>query len=161
MAGLPPGSTESFALPAVGVPGSAELTMQTASTTPPGGYSLAISGVSASTTHSTSATLVVDPPPDFSLSLAPGSRRIERGASRTFTVSIGSQGGFTGGVTFAVAGLPSGTSATFTPAVVAAPGSSTLRVTTMSTAPRGKFAFTVSGSGSSGSHAVVGKLTLR
>jgi hypothetical protein len=161
LAGLPGGASASFAPSTLSAPGSALLTVQTAVTTPPGSYPLTISGASGSTTHSASATLVVNPPPDFSLSLSPTSRSIKRGASTTYTISIGSHGGFTGNVALAVSGLPSGTSASLSPATVVAPGSSTLRITTAAGAPRGTVTLTVSGSGATGMHAVSGALTLR
>src|SRR5712691_7880300 len=80
LAGLPGGASASFAPSTLSAPGSALLTVQTAGTTPPGSYPLTISGASGSTTHSAPATLLVNPPPDFSLSLSPTSRSIKRGA---------------------------------------------------------------------------------
>ena len=158
--GLPAGATASFnPNPASGA--SSTLTVTTSATTPTGSYPLTISGASGSLTHTTAVTLVVNPPPDFSLSLNPTSRSIKRGASTTYTVSVAAQGGFSGSIALAVSGLPSGTSASLSPATVVAPGSSTLRITTTSGAPRGTFNFTVSGSGATGVHAVSGALTLR
>jgi N-acetylmuramoyl-L-alanine amidase len=161
VAGLPGSSTASFAPATVNAPGSATLTVQTAQTPPPGSYTLTITGSDGATTHSTSATLVVNPPPDFSLSLSPTSRTIKRGTSTTYTVSVGSQGSFTGSVALRIAGLPSGTTASFSPGTVVVPGSSTLHVSTTTVAPRGTFSFTVSGSGATRVHKVGGTLTLR
>jgi len=148
--GLPPGAAAAFTSSTLGAPGSSQLVVSTATSTPPGSYQLTISGTSGSTTRTTSATLVVNPPPDFGLAISPGSRSVKRGSSTTYTVSVSSQGGFNGSVSLAVSGLPTGTSASFTPVRVGAPGSATLTITTSSSAPRGTFVFTVTGSGPAG-----------
>jgi hypothetical protein len=57
--GLPPGATGSFVPPSSPAPGVATLTVQLAALTPPGTYTLTVTGSSGALTHSTSATLVV------------------------------------------------------------------------------------------------------
>ena len=163
IAGLPTDATAAFAPSMLSAPGSSQLDVSTSTSTPAGSYPLTISGTSGSTTHTTLATLVVNPPPDFGLAISPSSRTIKRGSSTTYTVSVSSQGSFTGSVSLAVSGLPPGTSASFTPAAVASPGSATLKIATSSSAPRGTFVLTVTGSATTATptHTISATLTLK
>src|SRR5216117_3629654 len=72
VSGLPTGATGSFTPnPATA---SSTLSVTTSPSTPLGAYTLTITGVSGSLTHTTTVTLVVNTPPDFTLSAAPASR---------------------------------------------------------------------------------------
>lgn len=86
---------------------------------------------------------------DFSLSGSPTSQTVPRGAKAVYTVTVTPTTGFSGTVTFSVTGLPSGASATFSPASVTvgsppgSPSSTTMTVTTSRT--RGTFPLTITG----------------
>src|SRR3989449_193010 len=82
--------------------------------------------------------------PDCALSAAPASRTVAQGGSTTYTANISRLGGFTGGVTFSVTGLPAGATGTFNPNPATA-NSSTLTVTTAATTPTGSFGLTITG----------------
>src|SRR3989449_5448564 len=82
--------------------------------------------------------------PDFALSATPASQTVTQGGSTTYTVNISRLGGFTGGVTFSVSGLPAGATGTFNPNPATA-NSSTLTVTTAATTPTGSFVLTITG----------------
>src|SRR2546428_747461 len=82
--------------------------------------------------------------PDFALSAAPASRTVAQGGSTTYTANISRLGGFTGGVTFSVSGLPAGATGTFNPNPATA-NSSTLTVTTAGTTTTGSFGLTITG----------------
>ena len=88
--------------------------------------------------------------PGLTLQLAPASQSITRGQVANYTITVTPTGGFAGSVTLAASGLPSGSSATFTPGSLAfssaASQSSTLAVTTTSSTPTGSFSFSVTGS---------------
>ncbi len=148
----------SFAPAVVSGGGNSQLMITTPATDASGTYPLTIVGASGSTTHTTSATLVVSAPPDFSLSLSPSSRTILRGKPASFKVTVSSIGGFTDTVSLSVSGLPSGATASFKPVSVAAPGSSVMTVKTTSKTARGTFTLTVTGL--SGSIAHRGSTTL-
>lgn len=144
VSGLPSGATGTFSPnPATA---SSTLSVSTASTTPTGSFALTITGISGSLTHTTSATLVVTPPatPDFSLSATPSSQTVVQGAATGYTLNITRTGGFTGGVTFSVSGLPSGATGSFSPNP-ATGASSTLTVSTATTTPTGSFVVTITG----------------
>jgi subtilisin family serine protease len=125
--------------------GSSQLTVTTSASLEPGSYPLTITGTSGALAHSASVTFVVTAPQDFALSVSPSSRTVKRGKSTTYTVSVGSQGGFAGTVTFSVSGLPPGSTATFSPSSVVAPGDSTMKIKTTGQTPRGTFVLTVTG----------------
>ena len=76
------------------------------------------------------AYVAAAPAPDFTISAAPGSQTVTAGANTTYTATISALNGFAGNVALTVSGLPSGATASFSPASVSGSGSSTLTVTT-------------------------------
>ena len=110
-------------------------------------------------THTTTATLTIPAPPDFSLAASPATQTVNAGGSGAYTVAVGSLSGFTGTVALSLTGLPGpvGT-ATFNPAVIAAAGSSQLTIATAATAPPGSYPLTITGTSGSTTH--TGQLTL-
>jgi len=84
--------------------------------------------------------------PDFSLSATPTSQTIAAGGSATFTVGVTPGSGFAGTVTFGITGLPSGATASFTPAAVLTAGSTSLTVTTNASTPSGNYVLAITGS---------------
>jgi len=81
--------------------------------------------------------------PDFSVSATPSSRTVAPGESTTYSVAIDAVNGFTGNVTFAASGLPTGAIASFNPASVSGSGSSTLTVDTTAVTPNGTYPITI------------------
>jgi hypothetical protein len=135
---------------------SSTLTVSIISSTPAGTYTFTLTGTSGSLSHSTLVTLVVSA--DFSLSASPASRSINRGRSTTYTVTITALNGFTGSVNFAVNGLPSGATASFSPNP--ATTSSVLTVNTSGGTPTGAYTLTISGTGGGKTHTVTVKLVV-
>ena len=97
------------------------------------------------------AVSTVPPAPDFSLSASPTSQTVIQGASTSYTVNVARVGGFTGGVTLAISGLPSGATGTFSPDPVTG-SSSSLSVTTTAAAATGSYSLTIIGTSGSLSH---------
>ncbi len=145
VSGLPAGATPSFAPSSVAAPGSSQLIVTSSSATAAGSYALTISGTNGARTRTASVSFVVNPSSDFGVSVSPSSRTVKRGGSASYTVNVSSQGGFAGDVALSIAGLPPGSTATFSPSSVIAPKSSTLAIRTSSSTPRGTFALTVTG----------------
>ena len=111
-------------------------------------------GAVASYSHSAPLILVVPSPGDFAVGATPASRTVAAGSATSYTVNVGAVNGFTGNVTLTLGGLP-GTvgTASFTPTVVAGgAGSSQLTITTVGTAPAGKYTLTVTGTSGSTVH---------
>lgn len=101
------------------------------------------------------------PTPNFSLSASPSSLAINRGASGTSTITITRTGGFAGAVTFTAAGLPSGVTASFSPATTTTTGaSSVLTFTASTTAVTGAATITITGASGTVSHSATISLTV-
>ena len=98
--------------------------------------------------------------PAFSITTASSGASISRGAQASVTAAVAVTGGFSGAVALSVAGLPSGVTASFTPATLAAPGSgtSTLTLTASASATVGSATLTISAV--SGSTTKTAQLTL-
>jgi subtilisin family serine protease len=150
-----------FAPAVVAGAGSSQLTITTSSTAAPGTYPLTVTGTSGPLVHSAQITLVVNPRPDFGLSVSPSSRTVWRGGSTSYTASVSPVGGFTGVVTLSVSGLPSGATASFAPSSVAVPGSSTLTVKVGSRTTRGTFTLTLRGQNGSTVHQAMATLIVK
>jgi hypothetical protein len=82
---------------------------------------------------------------DFSLSATPGWRTVLPGGSTSYTATVTPGTGFSGIVTFAVSGLPSGAAVAFSPTSVTGAGSSIMNVTTSSTTLPGTYQLTITG----------------
>ncbi|WP_165371519.1 pre-peptidase C-terminal domain-containing protein [Pseudolysobacter antarcticus] len=96
--------------------------------------------------------------PDFTLSDAPGSASVTQGASATSTISVTDSGGFTGSVALTASGLPSGVTASFSPASTTS--TSTLTLTASATATTGPATVTITGTSGSLSHTTSLALTV-
>jgi hypothetical protein len=142
--GLPSGATASFAPASVVNSGTSVLTITTAATTAQGSYPLSIIGNDGTVGHSAQVTLVVGNP-DFTLAVSPGSQSVIQGNSASYTVTQTAVNNYSATVSYSVSGLPSGATATFTPASVAASGTTTLAVSTATTTPAGSYTLTISG----------------
>jgi len=97
--------------------------------------------------------------PDFSLAATPGSQTVTSGNSTSYTVSTSALSGFSGSVALSVSGVPTGATASFSPASVSGSGSSTLTVAT-GTAAAGTYTLTISGTNGSLSHSASVTLTV-
>jgi len=85
--------------------------------------------------------------PSFTLSDSPGSVTITQGGSGTSTVTVTDVGGFTGSVTLAASGLPSGVTAAF--GTNPTTGTSVVTLTASSTATTGSATVTITGTSGS------------
>jgi hypothetical protein len=115
LTGLPSGvGTASFSPQVVAGAGSSQLTVTTLPTAPGGTYPLTITGAAGDVTHTVAVTLVISAR-DFALSVSPSSVTIRRGQSAKYTLGVSVVGGSVGNVALTVAGLPTGTTAVFSP----------------------------------------------
>ena len=99
-------------------------------------------------------------PPDFSLSASPSSLTVRRGSNGSTTVSVTAING-SSSVNLSVSGLPSRTSASFSPNPVTATGTSTLTISANRNAPTGNFVVTITGNNGSTSHGTPLSLTVQ
>jgi subtilisin family serine protease len=84
--------------------------------------------------------------PAFTLSASPSSRSVSRGQSTTYAITVNRDSGFGSSVSFSVSGLPSRTSASFSPSSTMGT-SSTLTVSTSNKTTRGTRTLTITGTG--------------
>jgi subtilase family serine protease len=87
------------------------------------------------------------PGPGFSLAASPDNVLVDQGSSVTSTITVTDVGGFSGGVTLAASGLPSGVTAGFSPNP--ATSTSTLTLTASGTAATGTSVVTITGTSGS------------
>src|SRR5262249_31832012 len=97
--------------------------------------------------------------PNFTLSASPPSLTVNRGASGASTITITHSGGFTSSVALSATGLPSGVTATFSPASTTG-GSSALTLAASSAAATGTVNVTINGSGGGLSRSTTLSLTV-
>ncbi|HST77012.1 MAG TPA: protease pro-enzyme activation domain-containing protein [Verrucomicrobiae bacterium] len=145
VSGLPAGAGATFSPASLTTSGTSTLAITTTTATPGGSYPLTITGSDAVRTHTTAVTLVVLVP-DFSLSASPASRVILVGQSTNYSVILTPVNGYSGTVSFSIAGLPAGAGATFTPASLTNSGTTTLAITTSAATPPGTYPLAISGS---------------
>src|SRR5206468_135275 len=113
ISGLPTGASASFSPASITGSGSSTLTVTTSTTTPAANTTLTITGTSGTLSHNDTVTLKVT---DFSVSASPASQSVSAGSSTTFTQTIGAVNGFGDNVVLSASGLPTGASASFSPA---------------------------------------------
>jgi uncharacterized membrane protein len=115
VAGLPAGITASVN-PSVAAGATATITFSVASTVSVGTVATAtVTGTGGGVTSAVPIKLSVVTP-DFSLSSSPSQLNVNQNGSVAGTINIGQAGGFSGNVSFSASNLPSGVTATFSPA---------------------------------------------
>jgi len=100
------------------------------------------------------------PANDFALTVAPTAGSVAPGGSATATVSTSTTSGSAQSVSLAASGLPSGATASFSPASVTSGGSSTLTIATSTATPPGSYPVSVNGTGASGTRSATYTLTV-
>jgi Domain of unknown function (DUF1929)/Glyoxal oxidase N-terminus len=157
VAGLPSGATSSFTPTSVSGSGASTLTVNTSTSTPGGTYPLTITATSGSLTHTAQVNLTVA---DFSVTATPSSQNVAPGKSTSYTVNVTPSGGFTGSVSFSVAGLPSGATSSFAPSSVSGSGSSTLTVNASTSTAAGTYPLAITATSGSLTHTAQVNLTV-
>src|SRR5208337_396970 len=91
----------------------------------------------------------VSGPPNFTISASPPSLTIQQGNQGTSTITTTVSGGFNSAVSLSASGVPSGTTVSFNPPTIPAPGSgsSTMTITVGTSTPLGTYPITVTGNG--------------
>ena len=100
--------------------------------------------------------------PDFTISASPSSVSIVQGTSGTSTITTSVSGGFSNAISLSSSGAPAGTTVSFSPSSIAAPGSgtSTMTITVGSTTTTGTYTITVTGTGGTTTHTTSVTLTV-
>ena len=160
VSGTPAGATASLSPASVTAGGSSTLSIN-AGTAAAGTYTITITGVEGTVTHTTAVSLTVTPtaPNDFSIAASPTSLTLVQGGSGTSAISTAVTSGSAGTVTLSVSGTPAGATASLSPTSVTAGGSSTLTVNA-GTAAAGSYTITVTGTEGSTTHTAAVTLTV-
>ena len=143
--GLPSGVTASFN--PTSTTGTSTLTLTASGSATTGPATVTITGTSGSLVQTTTINLTVTFPTNFTLSSSPGSLSVAQGNSVPTTITVSPTGGFTGSVSLAASGLPSGVTASFNP--TSTTGTSTLTLTASGSATTGPATVTITGTSGS------------
>ena len=159
--GMPSGVTANFSPATIAAPGSGTATLNIAASTSatPGVYNLTVTGVAGSQITTSVFTLTVLAP-YFGFATPVTSLGMENGQTITTTVAVTPQNGFNGVVTLGVNGLPTGVTATFSPATLSGSkaGTSTMSIIAAKTAIGGFYRYNVTAT--SGTLSQTGAMTL-
>ncbi len=152
-AGAPTGTSISFvpqSIPAPGA-GTATLTISVGANTAVGTYPMAVSIAGGGDTQNLALTLTVVPSgqPNFALSASPASLTLKQGTQGSSAITTTVSGGFNSGIGLSATGVPSGTTVSFNPSTIPAPGGGTSAMTIAVGANTavGSYPITVTGSG--------------
>ena len=149
--GVPSGTTVSFNPSTIPAPGSgtSTMTITVGVSTPVGTYPITVSGNGGGVQQNTTVTLTVAPPPSFTIAASPASLTIAQGNQGTSTITTTVSGGFNSSIALSATGAPSGTTVSFNPVTIPAPGSGTSVMTIIvgSATPTGTYPITVTGNG--------------
>lgn len=150
---VPAGVSASFSPPSP-TGATASMTLQVASSTVPGIYTLTIQGTGAPGVRTATFALTVVAAPDFSLAIQPATVTIVQGLSRPGIGVEITRTNFTGAVALALAGaVPAGVTASFTPASATGNGTQMTLTVAGSTAV-GSYELRVDGTGAPGTRSV-------
>jgi uncharacterized membrane protein len=164
--GLPAGTTASFNPTSIAAPGSGSstLTISVGASTAPGTYAVVVNGSGGGKTHSATINLTVSAATsaDFAIASAPTSLTVMAGSSGAATITTTISGSFNSAITLSASGLPAGTTATFNPTSIAAPGSgsATLTISVGASTAAGAYSVVVNGSGGGKTHSATISLTV-
>ncbi len=163
-AGVPSGTTVTFNPTSVPAPGSgsSSMTIAVGAATPAGTYPITVTGNGGGTQQTTTVTLTVTAGTTFSISASPAALSIMQGNQGASTITTAISGGFNSAITLSASGMPSGTTVTFNPTSIPAPGSgnSTMTISVGSTTLMGTYPITVTGTGGGIHQAVAVTLTV-
>jgi len=102
------------------------------------------------------------PAGDFAISSSPATLAITRGSSGTSTITTTLSGSFNSAIALSATGLPAGTTATFSPSSITAPGggSATVTISVGSSTAVGTYNVTITGAGGGKTHTTAISLTV-
>jgi uncharacterized membrane protein len=162
--GAPSGTTVSFNPSTIAAPGggSSTMTITVGSSTAVGTYPITVTGNGGGVQQSATVTLTVTAAPNFTLTASPTSVSVAAGSPGTSTITTTVSGGFNSAISLSATGAPSGTTVSFNPSTIAAPGggSSTMTITVGSSTATGTYPITVTGTGGGIQHSATVTLTV-
>ncbi|MDQ1689096.1 MAG: hypothetical protein QOK42_2071 [Frankiaceae bacterium] len=142
------GLTTAFAPSTVPAKGTSTTLTVSTSAAAIGTWSVTVTGTSGTLTHSAVVAVTVNYPASqsYTISATPTTAQILPGDTAQYAVSITRTGGYSGAISLAVGGVPSGATGTFSPASPIAGTSTTLQIATTSAAASGTIPLTITAS---------------
>ncbi len=148
--GLPSGVTATFTPTSIAAPGTGHstMTLSLGSALMPGVSAFTVSAAGGGITRNQAISLTV-PAPGFTLAASAAGVSLVRGGSTRIVLTTVLANGFNAAMTFSISGLPSGVTASFAPAGIAAPGggSTTLTLVATPSAPASSSTPTITATG--------------
>ena len=150
--GAPAGTTVSFnpsTIPAPGA-GSSTMTITVGASTPTGTYPLTVAATGGGLAPTTTVILTVTAnEPTLTVSASPASLTIVQGTQGTSTITTTIADGFNSAVNLTASGAPAGTTVSFAPSTISAPGggNSTMTITVSANTPTGAYPIVVRATG--------------
>jgi len=146
--GLPSGTTVNFNPASISAPGSgtSTMTITVGAGTAVGTYPITVSASGGGIQHTAIVNLTVtSSQPTLSVSASPASLTVVQGAQGTSTITTVIGGGFNKPVMLSATGMPSGTTVSFKPTIIPAPGAgnSTMTITVGASTAPGTYPLTV------------------
>lgn len=153
VSGVPSGTSVSFnpaTIPAPGS-GSSTMTISVGASTPTGTYPITVTGNGGGVQQSGTLSLTVSAGSTFSISASPASVSLMQGTQGSSTITTTVTNGFNNAISLSASGVPTGTTISFNPVTIPAPGSgsSVMSITVGSTTPVGSYPITVTGTAGS------------
>jgi uncharacterized membrane protein len=150
--GAPAGTTMAFNPSTIPAPGSGNSTLSftVAGNTPAGTYPITVSASGGGLRPTATVTLTVTASqPTLNISVSPSSLYVVQGTQGTSSVTTTIGGSFNSSVALSSSGAPSGTTISFNPSTIPAPGggSSTMTITVGASTPTGTYPITVKATG--------------
>ena len=156
--GVPSGTSVSFSPTTIPAPGSgtSSMTVVVGTSTPAGTYPITVTGNGGGIQQTATVTLTVTAGTGFTVSASPASLSVMQGMQGTSTITTAISGGFNSSISLAASGAPTGTTVTFNPTTIPAPGSGTsaMTISVGSTTHMGTYPITVTATGG-GTHQTV------
>jgi hypothetical protein len=162
--GVPSGTSVSFnpaSLPAPGS-GSSVMTIVVGSGTAAGTYPITVAGNGGGIQQTATVTLTVTAVANFSISASPASLSVVQGRQGTSTLTTTISNGFNSAISLSASGAPTGTTISFNPASIPAPGSGTsvMTITVGSSTHMGTYPITITATAGSIHQTVTVTLTV-
>ncbi|MDG6982739.1 MAG: hypothetical protein JRM74_04720 [Nitrososphaerota archaeon] len=157
--GLPAGATASFSPASCSPSCSSAMTIATSVSTPPGVYTVTVTGSGGGVANSTHYALTVTPF-KFDISASPPALSVVQGFTNSSSLTLTLKSGTAAAVAFSASGLPAGVSASFSPSSCAPNCSSSMSLAASKGTLPGTYSFTVTASGGGATNSTTMSLTV-
>lgn len=155
---LPAGVTAGFNPPSIAPGAISTLTITAATSATLGALPFTVDGSNNALVHSASGAVSIT---DFALRFTVGSQAINNGGSVVYKVSLVPQSGFADSVNLTASQLPSGVTASFSPATISGITVSNLTLATSKTTPVSTYTFKVTGTDGGAVHSALATLVVK